>query len=188
MKYMPSEGERVDYEFLEAKTQFVLATPIFKLDADNDKITEELRDSNVRMSRNPADSFFEDFAIDFDSCPETKKLCDTIDDIIISEFVREGNYICPDQKWSHIQQPLESTNPHHHRPSIVSFVYYAKVPEGAGDLVFTIDNYVSITHKPIEGQLVVFPGWVYHKVNKNMADDIRVSISGNYMRLGKGKR
>jgi hypothetical protein len=185
MKHIPNDTPKVSYTFIGSKDHFTLSTPVFTLDADNEKIVVELKDSHIRMSDDPSSSFFEDFVIDFDKCPETKKICDTIDDIILGEFINEGRLICPDNKWAHIQQPLESTNPHHHKPSIVSFVYYAKVPEQAGDFVFIIDNFSNIPVKPEEGMLMIFPGWVYHKVNKNMSNQMRVSISGNYVSLNR---
>lgn len=170
-----------NYEYIDDVSRFTLITPVYKIKIDNNIITTELRDSSQRISSNPSDSFFEDFQINFERSPETKKLCDIIDNIIKDRYLSTNNIQVVGNKWAHIQRPLESCHPHTHKPASISFVYYVKVPEGAGDLLFVLDeNVLSIPIPPEEGKLIIFPSWVKHSVNKNLSNDLRISISGNY--------
>jgi len=175
--------KRIDYDYLGDVQRFVLSTPVYKLKVDNETIIKELNSSVVRLSDNPLDSHFEDFKIDFQTSPKTKELCDTIDNIIIDKFSSTMNVQIAGNKWAHIQQPLESCNPHTHKPCQLSFVYYVKASKNSGDFVFLMDptdDTMSISIPPEDGILMLFPSWIKHKVNKNLSKDLRISISGNY--------
>ena len=79
--------------------------------------------------------------------------------------------------------------PHAHQDSIVSGAYFAKIPEGkdaGGHLVFGDPRGAGIypfglkyIHVPIEGQIVVFPGYLSHWVEPAKSSDWRVSFSFN---------
>ena len=78
-----------EHKFVEEVVPFSLILPIFEIDVDNDEIAKELAWCKVRLSDNPFFSHYEDFKIDFDNSPATKKLCDTIDDIAANNFSRD---------------------------------------------------------------------------------------------------
>jgi len=65
----------------------------------------------------------------------------------------------------------------------VSFVYYVTYPKGSGNLIFDFDVLGKRVCKSIEpkvGQLILFPTYIPHYTTRNVSDEIRISISGNY--------
>lgn len=82
--------------------------------------------------------------------------------------------------WAQIHRPYESTNIHNHGGGDKSFVFYVKVPDGAGALYFEVEPFGISVIQPIEGLLVTFPACIKHGVYKNLSNDIRISISGNF--------
>lgn len=99
--------------------------------------------------------------------------------------------------WVHVTAPGELTQHHHHKPGLFSGVYYVDKPEDSGDLVFVdVNPYhefspsvlpgkedpitrAEITIAAGEGSMLVFPGWLPHKVPRNNSERTRVSISFN---------
>lgn len=82
--------------------------------------------------------------------------------------------------WSQVHHQYESTNIHSHADgSDKAFVFYVKVPEGAGSLYFEVEPFGTSVVQPIEGLLVVFPSCIKHGVYKNLSSEIRISIAGN---------
>ena len=79
--------------------------------------------------------------------------------------------------------------PHAHQDSIVSGVYFAQIPDGhdvGGHLVFGDPRGSGIypfglkyIHVPIEGQIVLFPGYLTHWVEPAKSAEWRVSFSFN---------
>jgi uncharacterized protein (TIGR02466 family) len=84
---------------------------------------------------------------------------------------------------------------HQHEDSVISGVYYYQTTGNDGDLVLENPNpfimcelfpfgekVANISqHPPSVGKLVLFPGWLRHKVNNNESNDTRISISFNYL-------
>ena len=82
---------------------------------------------------------------------------------------------------------------HEHGDSDISGVYHFKTNGNDGDIyfqnpnsnmmsstfykdsMFTIDH----TYSPVEGQLLLFPGWLKHGIKMNETDNTRVSFSFN---------
>ena len=139
---------------------------------DNDKLAQEVLSHYKRLSDDQNSCLFED--TEFNPLPgsEGYKLFDKIEDIVR----QKGYHIW--EWWSQIHHPLESTNTHSHGNYELAFVYYVKVPEGAGDLVFKLSRLTEAV-KPEEHKLIIFPAWLEHYVAKNMGKDIRISIAGN---------
>jgi len=79
---------------------------------------------------------------------------------------------------------------------MISGTYYYQTSGDDGDIVFrtpnpfvelelfplggTVDKLYNI--KPKVGKIVLFPGWLSHKVESNITDNDRISISFNYLR------
>ncbi len=99
--------------------------------------------------------------------------------------------------WVHLTEPGELTQAHRHAPSLLSGVYYVDVPPGCGNIVF-IDDYPHGFYEPKvkagkqnylgwrdlefeakEGGMIIFPGWMNHKVKRNRSDRRRLSLSFN---------
>lgn len=99
--------------------------------------------------------------------------------------------------WIHVTAPGELTQHHAHKPSLFSGVYYLDKPEDSGDLVFVdVNPYHQFGPSPLPGKtdpvaredmtigagngsMLIFPGWLPHKVPRNDSKRRRVSISFN---------
>ena len=85
---------------------------------------------------------------------------------------------------------------HSHPNCYLSAAYYVRKPKNSGDITFfdpkeaktyrfpKIEKYneysaETITIKPEEGDLVIFPSYLYHAVGENLSDENRVVISFN---------
>jgi hypothetical protein len=62
--------------------------------------------------------------------------------------------------WSSIHSGSSSHPFHNHPDSLVSGVYFVRIPEGAGSLVFADSRQTDLQAivEPTEGKLVLFPG------------------------------
>ena len=141
---------------------------------DNAKLAEEILANQTRLSVNRNISRFEDTLFEPEPNSQGHLLLETVTAIV-----------APDLKiieqWSQVHHPLESTGLHDHSSlwNRAAFVYYVRVPEGAGDLVFQFEDGSLPAVTPTEGTLLIFPSWCKHKVSKNMSSAIRISVSGN---------
>lgn len=98
--------------------------------------------------------------------------------------------------WVTIYPPGTYVPEHIHSNSMLSGVFYAQVPENAGNLVFKDPSAVAKTmyirhyndfptvptihtHPVEEGQMVIFPSWLPHltEVNRSQGDRIMVSFN-----------
>ena len=82
--------------------------------------------------------------------------------------------------WFNAMQPGNSTTAHRHDDydELLSAVYYVKVPENSGELILTVNNF--ITHvTPREGMMVFFPADMIHEVTENKSNDMRLSLGIN---------
>jgi uncharacterized protein (TIGR02466 family) len=85
---------------------------------------------------------------------------------------------------------------HQHQDAMISGTYYYQTTGDDGDIVFrtpnqfvelevfpsggTVNKFYNI--KPKVGKIVLFPGWLSHKVESNTTASDRISISFNYLR------
>ena len=146
----------------EALTQAVL-------DHADDKINFDPNDTWIEDSKLPDTHLINDFKL---------KLTDAVGRAI-------GQKVELLDAWGHVTPPNGSTNYHDHRQPFLSYscVYYTKVPENAGDLIFlahACNMEFMRTEKSVVGKLVVFPCIVPHMTGKNMSGEDRVSISANF--------
>ena len=102
--------------------------------------------------------------------------------------------------WANINPPGGMNRAHQHPNSLWSGVYYIKAPKNCGQL--KIDDPRSVacmsrprqkegavparlfreTHyEPVAGRLIMFPAWLMHCVDPNESDDIRISVSFNFL-------
>ena len=68
---------------------------------------------------------------------------------------------------------------HNHGLSDVSGVYYYKTTGSDGDFFLCSPNPYSkdrLAIEPVEGKLLMFPGWLEHGVMTNSTDNIRISL------------
>jgi len=115
-----------------------------------------------------------------------------------------------DNMWANVNYKYSHNKNHVHPGAQWSGVYYIKVPENSGHIWFTdpcgerhmelpimADKKQKPTHywrevhyQPIEGRLIMFPGWLTHEVAPNMSDltgekGWRVSVSFNFAQRWK---
>ncbi|MDB4547941.1 TIGR02466 family protein [Akkermansiaceae bacterium] len=102
--------------------------------------------------------------------------------------------------WANINPPGGMNRAHQHPNSLWSGVYYIKAPKNSGHL--KIDDPRSVacmsrprqkvgkkptrlfreTHyEPKAGRLIMFPSWLMHCVDPNESNDIRISVSFNFL-------
>ena len=142
----------------------------------NKRIAEEvLKNLDNRVSMDSNTTFIEDSVLDT-KAPETSKLMDELTEIFnYRELVNIAS-------WAHIHRKYESTQLHDHPPD-VAWVYYVRTPPKAGAIIFTIqqghNRSRSVPFNPKAGELIMFPHWVLHQVNKNLDNEYRISIAGN---------
>jgi uncharacterized protein (TIGR02466 family) len=112
--------------------------------------------------------------------------------------------------WSIINPPGNGNRLHVHPGAIWSGVYYVQTPENSGDIEFVDprtallmnqpkylpkrkrprDCWTKVNYKPVAGRMLLFPSWLYHGVDPNMAtapgrNADRVIISFNMNQVKK---
>ncbi len=94
------------------------------------------------------------------------------EDKCVGQFNRQLDLI---ECWGIVTNKGDSLDEHNHFPYTLSFVYGVRMPRGSASII--------INNKRVkygEGDLVLFPAWMYHKVNRNNVND-RCSIAGNFL-------
>ena len=106
--------------------------------------------------------------------------------------------------WANINPPGGYNRPHIHPNSHFSGVYYIKAPQNSGEIVFNdprsaahmvmpdrVKDIKPPSHlwrevrvNPLEGRMLMFPSWLWHCVEPNESNDIRISVSFNFIQSG----
>ena len=105
--------------------------------------------------------------------------------------------------WANINPPGGMNRAHIHPNSLWSGVYYVKAPENSGQLKVEDPRSVALmvrprmkegkppqrlwreaSYDPKPGRLIMFPSWLNHCVDPNNSNDIRISVSFNFMQKG----
>ena len=98
--------------------------------------------------------------------------------------------------WAIINKKNSYNVKHNHQNCYLSSAYYIKKPENSGDITFydpkesktyrfpevekhTNYSAESVTIKPEEGDLLIFPSYLYHDVGVNLSDEERIVVSFN---------
>lgn len=98
--------------------------------------------------------------------------------------------------WAMANVPNSTTKAHHHPNSVISGVYYVRVPPGGGNIFFFDPrpgarmlvppqaennplNAGQVILAAKAGQMLIFPSWLWHGVEPNRASEDRLSISFN---------
>ena len=102
--------------------------------------------------------------------------------------------------WANINYPGNFNRPHLHPNSLFSGVYWIKAPKQSGNLMIydprpgvqmTMPNrkkgvlppeyWREVHYEPRAGTAIMFPGWLWHEVKPNQSNDIRISVSFNFL-------
>ena len=105
--------------------------------------------------------------------------------------------------WANINPKEGSNQPHIHPNSLFSGVYYVKSNPQAGRLKIYDPRpgtqivmparkkgqppkhlWRDANIDPIPGRIIMFPAWLWHSVEPNQSNDIRISVSFNFIQHG----
>ena len=105
--------------------------------------------------------------------------------------------------WANINPPGGYNRAHTHPNSLWSGVYYVKAPINSGHLkvedpkpCINISRpkrkqgqlpkhlWNEVHFEPIAGRFIMFPSWLNHCVDTNQSNDIRISVSFNFLQKG----
>jgi uncharacterized protein (TIGR02466 family) len=105
--------------------------------------------------------------------------------------------------WANINPPGGYNAPHIHANSLFSGVYYIKAPKNSGELVCSDPRpgvqlnmparikgqppkhlWREVRLQPQEGRIIMFPFYLWHNVEPNKSNDIRISVSFNFIQHG----
>lgn len=113
-----------------------------------------------------------------------------------------NNDIFLSHSWFNITSKGESQEWHAHTDSFISGVYYYKTNTKDGDLMiknpsqFTQRGFFpagkqvfeKIYYPPQEGMIILFPGWIDHRVGVNTTDDDRITIAFNWLTINEKRK
>ena len=137
--------------------------------------------------------------------PKFKKLVDMLYECQRTVYQQEHYESEPflGNMWANINPPGGMNRAHQHPNSLWSGVYYIKAPKNCGHL--KIDDprasaamfrprqkahklpqrlYRETHYEPIDGRCIMFPSWLMHCVDPNNSNDIRISVSFNFLQKG----
>jgi hypothetical protein len=95
------------------------------------------------------------------------------------------------EAWANVNSPGSRNELHQHEKVQYTGVYFLTAPENCGSLVLKnpanvanqchpdAPNVQDIVVEPVEGGMIVFPGWVPHEVWINNSTEDRISIAFN---------
>ena len=105
--------------------------------------------------------------------------------------------------WANINHPGGYNRPHLHPNTLFSGVYYIKTPPNCGNLICSDPRSGAQTVMPVrvegdpprhlwrechldvkEGRIIIFPAWLWHSVEPNESNDMRISVSFNFIQHG----
>ena len=130
--------------------------------------------------------------------PLSKELFAMQEEIFEKEFLTQKPVL--GNMWANINYPGGFNRPHLHPNALFSGVYWIKAPEKSGKLMLyeprpgvhtTMPNrkkgklppqlWREIHYTPKAGMMVMFPAWLWHEVRPNQSNDIRISVSFNFL-------
>ena len=142
---------------------------------------------------------------DMNARPEYKRLVDALYEaqhmIYKEEHLDSEPFL--GNMWANINPPGGMNRAHIHPNSLWSGVYYIKAPKNCGHL--KIDDprasaamyrpkqkkgqvpprlFRETHYEPIAGRCIMFPSWLMHCVDPNNSNDIRISVSFNFLQKG----
>ena len=102
--------------------------------------------------------------------------------------------------WANVNYPGCFNRPHIHPNSLFSGVYFIKTPQQSGNLMvydprpgvqmampsrkkeqLQSELWREVHYEPIAGRCIMFPSWLWHEVKPNESNDIRISVSFNFL-------
>jgi uncharacterized protein (TIGR02466 family) len=112
--------------------------------------------------------------------------------------IKDNVELCLNNLWININTDSAFNAPHVHPDALLAGVYYVKVPEYSGDIVFknpainqqyhipkaSVKNFNKVlaskwTVTPKNNMCLIFPAWIEHYVEPNPTHEERISIAFN---------
>ena len=128
----------------------------------------------------------------------SKELFAMQDEIFAKEFLTQKPVL--GNMSANINYPGCANRPHLHPNALFSGVYWIKTPVKSGNLMLydprpgihtTMPNrkegklspefWREVHYEPKAGRCIMFPSWLWHEVKPNQSNDIRISVSFNFL-------
>ena len=173
---------------------------------DNDKLAQDIINwSNQDQGLQKTNYKSWHSTTDMASKPEYQNLVNELMTMCKDVFKEEWLELKPvlGNMWANIN-PKEGMNQSHIHPnSLFSGVYYVKSNPQAGRLVLYDPRpgaqivmpvrkegqppkhlWKDVNIDPIPGRIIIFPAWLWHSVEPNQSNDLRISVSFNFIQHG----
>ena len=190
--------------------ELLFPTPIYIADIEHPTLNQELERDIIAWSKQDKGITRTNVQgwhskTDMHQKPQFKKLVDML--YACQKTIYDQEYLDSEpvlgNMWANINPPGGMNRAHQHPNSLWSGVYYIKAPKNCGNL--KIDDPRSVacmsrprqkegkipdrllreTHyEPIAGRCIMFPSWLMHCVDPNNSNDIRISVSFNFLQKG----
>ena len=128
----------------------------------------------------------------------TKELFAMQDEIFAKELLTQKPVL--GNMWANINYPCNFNRPHLHPNALFSGVYWIKTPKNSGTFMMyeprpgaqcNMPNrkeeklpsqlWREVHFEPIAGRCIMFPAWLWHEVKPNESNDVRISVSFNFL-------
>jgi len=182
-------------------------TPVYIADLNEEGLNEQLERDIIAwanrdkgLSRTNIKGWHSD--TNMNELPEYKRLIDLLFEaqrtIYQQEHLDSEPYL--GNMWANINPPGAMNRAHMHPNSLWSGVYYVKALPNSGHLKVEDPRSIAAMSRPRQkegptpsrlwrethfdpkpGRLIMFPAWLIHCVDPNNSNDIRISISFNFM-------
>ena len=187
--------------------ELLFPTPIYVADLNDNALNQQLERDIINWSnqdkgivRTNVNGWHS--GTDMNLRPEYKKLVDLLYEAqhVIYEQEHLDSEPFLGNMWANINPPGGLNRAHIHPNSLWSGVYYVKALENSGELKIEDPRSVALMvrprmkkgkppkglwredhYQPKTGRLIMFPSWLNHCVDTNQSNDIRISVSFNFM-------
>ena len=190
--------------------ELYFATPIYVKDVGTPEFNAQLEQNIINWSRQ--DKGVQKTNVngwhsptDMHEKPEYKMLVDIL--YQTQQFIYKDESLDNEpflgNMWANINPPGGYNRAHTHPNSLWSGVYYVKAPINSGHLKVEDPKpsinisrprrkqgqlpkhlWNEVHFEPIAGRLIMFPSWLNHCVDTNQSNDIRISVSFNFLQKG----
>jgi len=185
-------------------------TPIYIADLNDDALNQQLERDIINWSNQDKGVVRTNVkgwhsTTNMNQKPEYKRLVDLLYEAQRTIYDQEHLDSEPflGNMWANINPPGGMNMPHIHPNALFSGVYYVKTQANSGRLkIFDPrpgaqiqmptrksgnpgkDLWRDANIEPMTGRIIMFPSWLWHSVEENKSNDIRISVSFNFVQDG----
>ena len=141
-----------------------------------EKVIKEYRDEKVNQKQKEQnlDNYH---MTDYKSHLHIKEF-DIISRLVLDNFCPKEHNFRTEDCWGALYKKGHYIKTHHHWPSALSWTYYLKTSSNTEPFVF-VGQEKEYEIYPEEGDLIIFPSVMNHRVSVSQTDDERIVIVGN---------